>query len=543
MNPHDQKTDDPWAPRPPETAIAPDPTPWPYRTGLPGQPARPADPPVPRLLLGAAVAAGLGCAAAIPTGRAGVGWAVAAAAVAIAVAVAGWRTPGRVRALFPFSARAETLAWAAAALTLPVVAAVRSAEWLAALCLLTALLAGAMAVGGRLRQGVVQAVLALPLAVLRAVPWLGRAARSTGRAGAVAAGGFRLAASLLVGLVLVALFGSLLASADPVFAQLVDAVVPTFDADTLAEWTVLFAVGAGVVVGAVLLLAAPPALALPRPRPTPLRTRDWALPVGALVGLFALFVGVQFAALFGNDAYVLRTTGLTFAEYARGGFWQLAAVSVLALAVILAGSRWAPVATAGDRLAKRVLLAGLAGLCLVVVASALRRMWLYQEAYGATVLRLLVGVCELWLGLCFVLVLVAVLRLRPWGPVRPMLGTAVAALLALAVLDPERFVAEQNVARFEATGRLDGLYLSGLSGDAVPALLRLPDSAERTCILATIALREQAEPEEDWRSANAGRAAARAAIGHLAATGADADRWTVPEPDAPVPTDPACSRY
>lgn len=541
MSPHDQTTTDDVPP--PDTAIVRDPAPWPYRTGLPGRPGRPADPPVPRLLVGAAVAAGLACAAAIPTGRAGVGWAVAAAVVAIAVAVAGWRTPGRVRALHPWWVRAETLAWAAAAVALPVVAAVRSAQWLAALCLLTALAAGALAVAGRQMRSVLRAVLALPIAALRAVPWLGRAARGTGRAGAVAAGGFRLAASLLVGLVLVALFGSLLASADPVFAQLVDVALPTFDADVLAERVVLFVVGAGAVAGAVLLLAAPPALALPRLRPTPLRTRDWAVPVGALVALFALFVGVQFAALFGNDAYVLRTTGLTFAEYARSGFWQLVAVSVLALAVILAGSRWAPAATAGDRLAKRVLLGGLAGLCLVVVASAVRRMWLYQEAYGATVLRLLVAVCELWLGLCFVLVLVAVLRLRPHGTARPMLGTAVAALLALAVLDPERFVAEQNVARFEATGRLDGEYLSGLSADAVPALLRLPDSTERTCILGTIARREQAEPDEDWRSANVSRAAARAAAGHLAATRADADRWTVPEPDAPVPTDPGCWRY
>lgn len=115
--------------------------------------------------------------------------------------------------------------------------------------------------------------------------------------------------------------------------------------------------------------------------------------------------------------------------------------------MILAGLRWAPVATAGDRLAKHTLLIPLAGLCLVVVGSALRRMLLYQEAYGFTVPRLLVEVCELWLGLSFVLVAVAVLRLRRNGPVRPMVGTAVAALLVLSVLDPERFIAEQNPGR------------------------------------------------------------------------------------------------
>jgi hypothetical protein len=282
---------------------------------------------------------------------------------------------------------------------------------------------------------------------------------------------------------------------------------------------VYFVLGALAVTGAGHLLAGPPALALPRLRSTRLRTRDWAVPVGALVALFTVFVGVQFAALFGSREYVQEATGLTFAEYARSGFWQLLAVSVLALAVILAGLRWAPPYTARDRTAKRVLLTALAVLCLVIVASALRRMWLYQEAYGFTVLRLLVGVCELWLGLAFVLVAIAVLRLDRSGPARPMAGTAVAALLALALLDPERFIAEQNLARFATTGSLDTSYLSTLSADAVPALLALPPSADRSCILATIAHTSRARDREDWREGNLSRAAAREALASLAAPG------------------------
>jgi hypothetical protein len=257
-------------------------------------------------------------------------------------------------------------------------------------------------------------------------------------------------------------------------------------------------------------------LTLAAPHPTRLRTLDWAVPVGLVVALFAVFVGVQFAALFGTEQYVQDTTGLTFAEYARSGFWQLLAVSALALGVILAGIRWAPAASAADRSVKRLLLGAMAVLCLVIVASALRRMWLYQEAYGFTVLRLLVGACELWLGLAFLLALVAVLRLRPTGTVRPMVATAVGALLLLAVLDPERLVAEQNVARYAATGDLDGEYLSRLSADAVPALLGLPESAERTCILATIAASNAPDPDDDWRNANLSRAAAEGSVGQLA---------------------------
>ena len=54
------------------------------------------------------------------------------------------------------------------------------------------------------------------------------------------------------------------------------------------------------------------------------------------------FVAVQVRVLFGGDRHVQDTDGLTYANYARQGFWQLAAVTVLTLlvvAVALAGVR------------------------------------------------------------------------------------------------------------------------------------------------------------------------------------------------------------
>ena len=47
---------------------------------------------------------------------------------------------------------------------------------------------------------------------------------------------------------------------------------------------------------------------------------EWALPLALLAGLFAVFVAVQIAVLFGGHEHVLRTAGLTYAEYARQGF-------------------------------------------------------------------------------------------------------------------------------------------------------------------------------------------------------------------------------
>jgi HAMP domain-containing protein len=205
------------------------------------------------------------------------------------------------------------------------------------------------------------------------------------------------------------------------------------------------------------------------------------------------------------------------ADQERRGFWQLLAVTALALGVLAFDSRWAPHRTPQERAVKRGLLAALAVLTLVVVASAIHWMWLYQQAYGFTVLRLLVLTCELWPGAGFLIALVAVLRLRPAGLRRPMVAAGVIGLLGLAAVDPDRLIAEHNIARWAETGQLDTYYLSTLSADAVPALIALPEP-ERSCALARIAdgLGDGLGDGDDWRGTNFSRAAARDVLGPLA---------------------------
>ncbi len=138
-------------------------------------------------------------------------------------------------------------------------------------------------------------------------------------------------------------------------------------------------------------------------------------------------------------------------------------VAALTLAVIAAAGRWAR--DGGTLL--RVLLAALCLLTLVVLASALKRLGLYEEAYGFTRLRFAAHAILLWLGALFVLVLVA--RGAQWLP-RAALTVTLASFLAFAFADPDRRIAEWNVDRFERTGNVDTRYLGSLSADAIPAL-------------------------------------------------------------------------
>ena len=185
------------------------------------------------------------------------------------------------------------------------------------------------------------------------------------------------------------------------------------------------------------------------------------------------FVAVQASLLFGG-VEVIATTDLTYAERARQGFGQLVGVTLLTVALLAwAGRRARPDGR------HRTLVAGLGGglvaLTLVVVASALRRMWLYEQAYGWTVLRVNVAVFEIWLAVVLVLVSAAWLLRRTAASARLVVASAGIGMLVLAVIGPDALVARLDVERFTATGKLDAYYLRQLAAESVPALDRLPE--------------------------------------------------------------------
>jgi Domain of unknown function (DUF4173) len=354
----------------------------------------------------------------------------------------------------------------------------RDAPWFVALCLLAAAGVASYALApGRTMVGSALGAVSLPLAALRCLPWLrrGMRAHATGLAGT-----WRPAVRV-VGLtaVLLLVFGSLFAAADAAFASL----IPQPDLGTLPARLAVTVAIAGLAVSAAFLGAAPPDWDALAPAPArPVRVAEWLVPIAVLDVLFLTFVTVQLTVLFGGHRHVLETAGLTYAEYARGGFGQLVVVTLLTLSVVAATVRWAPRRTRAQRRALRALVGLLCALTLLVVASAIYRLHLYEEAFGFTRLRLFMNAFEGWLGGVVVLVLLAGVRLRAsWLP-RAVVATAAAALLALGAVNPDGFVAERNVDRYRATGRLDVAYLQQLSADAVPVVDQLPEPL-RSCVL------------------------------------------------------------
>ena len=233
---------------------------------------------------------------------------------------------------------------------------------------------------------------------------------------------------------------------------------------------------------------------------------EWVIPLALLNTLFLIFVGVQFAVLFGGHDRVLETTGLTYAEYARSGFWQLLVVTALTCVVTATAWRFAEVNTRRDGIVLRFLLGAL--LCLTLVPPlGDPRLRLYEDAFGLTRLRLLAESFALWLGALLLLVGAsgALASVRARAISAAVILTA-AGLIAFSLANPDGRIARADIDRWKATGRLDHDYLAGLSADAVPALVELPLPERR---LTTMVLRDKLGPSDPWSSANLSRTRAR----------------------------------
>jgi hypothetical protein len=300
---------------------------------------------------------------------------------------------------------------------------------------------------------------------------------------------------LLAALPIAVVFGGLLMDADPVYDRILsdrlalrlDAVAPHLLAMLRWGW-----VAAGVIAALVWARGVAPAPSIP----TPGRGRLGLGEVGTVLAvvdlLFASFVLVQFRVLFGGAAFVQAVSGLSYAEYARSGFFQLVTVAALSLPLLLAAD-W----LLGDR--DRPGLRRFRGLALlmlllldVMLASALYRMRLYTVEYGLTELRFYTTAFMGWLVLVLGWFAATVLRGRRERFAPGAVGAAALVLVALNLLDPDALIARTNLARVAAGREVDARYIAGLSADALPtirrSLSRLP--APERCVLGA-AVRER----------------------------------------------------
>ncbi|GFE59266.1 DUF4153 domain-containing protein [Geobacter sp. AOG1] len=318
---------------------------------------------------------------------------------------------------------------------------------------------------------------------------------------------------ILIAIPLLLLFGKLLTDADASFEQLVRELL-TWDFPSLflhLGWiTLCGAIGCGILYR--ILLA--------NDIPDPLPERPSFLSLGVIEAgvvlitlnlLFSGFIAAQFGYFFGGADVAASSHALSIADYARRGFFELVAVTLLVLPLLLSMHWLFRIESARDNRTFGILSGLLVAMLFVVMTSALHRMFLYQDMYGLTELRLYTTVFMGWLALLFVWFLLTVLRGKRERFAFGAVAAGLALLAMLNIINPDGLIVLINTGRASSGKDVDICYLATLSDDALPGLIgALPRAKQPTRsylsqkLLASLPERQSA----DWRGWNwgAGRA-------------------------------------
>lgn len=193
-----------------------------------------------------------------------------------------------------------------------------------------------------------------------------------------------------------------------------------------------------------------------------------------LTFIYLIFSVVQIAGLFLGQLKLPE--GYTYAEYARQGFFQLLAVSILNLVIVL-------VCMSYFRRSKilKVVLTVMSLCTFIMIASSAMRMMIYIRFYYLTFLRILVLWALALLAVLFLGVLVNI-HAEKFPLFRYSMAVVTVFYLGLSFSHPDYIIARVNIANTEADSRQwwvdesvepyhDFSYLSRLNADAAPVLV------------------------------------------------------------------------
>jgi hypothetical protein len=318
---------------------------------------------------------------------------------------------------------------------------------------------------------------------------------------------------IIIALPLLFLFGGLFVAADAVFEGMVTTLFNRAAGELVRHALCIGIVSwvSGGLLRQALLVQGETTLAGNRPAVLSLGIVEIGVVLGLLNLLFLVFVVVQVRYLFGGATLVTTVTGLTYAEYARRGFFELVAVAAVVLPLLLATHWLLRMENPAHERLFRLLAGMLVALLFVIIASAGQRLRLYQAAYGLTELRFYAAAFMGWLVSVVVWCVATVLRGRRE---RFAVGALVTGFVAVALLDgfnPDAVIVRTNVSRAAAGAAFDAYYVLSLSADAVPALVEaLPRlKPDQRLVMARALLWRWTPPvRRDWRTWNWSRARA-----------------------------------
>lgn len=220
-----------------------------------------------------------------------------------------------------------------------------------------------------------------------------------------------------------------------------------------------------------------------------------------LNAVYVLFVVIQFTYFFSDGLQ----DGLTYAEYARRGFFELIIVTLINWTILISFLKLVHEPKKQLKLTIKLMYTLLIILSGVMLLSAYQRLSMYEAAYGFTMDRILAHAFMI-----FLMVIFAYTFIRVWVERLSLLHfyliMGLVFYTALNVIHLEEIIVDKNLERYESTEKIDIHYLNQLSYTGIEGLIRLYEQEPDYPGLATI-LQDRKEwvrlyDAEGWQSYN-----------------------------------------
>ncbi|MDF2540058.1 MAG: putative rane protein [Herbinix sp.] len=278
---------------------------------------------------------------------------------------------------------------------------------------------------------------------------------------------------ILISIPLLLVVGALLSSADLMFGEMTSRIFKfLFSSDILS---VIFMIIFGCIACYCIICGA--ARTVVNNENPIIRTKadsTIAITVMSIIGVvYTYFCSLQIIYLFANGLFILPEK-FTFAEYARRGFFELVAVTIINIILILICTT----VFRENKVLKGIITFITVGT-YIMIASAAYRMLLYIGAYHLTFMRLFVLLFLVMDALVLAGIITYVYRKKFPLFVYSVI-TVTACYLAFSLSRPDYFIAEYLINEQKQLTVEDVAFLTReLSLDAAPAVLPLLSDGER----------------------------------------------------------------
>lgn len=183
----------------------------------------------------------------------------------------------------------------------------------------------------------------------------------------------------------------------------------------------------------------------------------------ALNIVYLIFCIIQINSLF------MQKTNINYADYARQGFFQLMIVSIINLIVILIAKKY------GEENNKYINFMEILMIIFtfIIIVSSAVRMYFYEQAYGYTLLRLLVYCVLLTEAILLIPTILYILN-KHRNLIKTYFTIIVVMYIGMNIINFDAIIANRNINRYIETGKIDLEYLEKETGtDAISNIIEI----------------------------------------------------------------------